>query len=311
MKFIKATFLSIAGIALLSSCGTDTGKTPKGYEFTFIKHGDGKTVEPGEVIILDMAIVDQNDSIWYDNRKGDYPEMVKIGDPSKMEFERGIAEVFRMLSKGDSIAFPMRAKDLFLFMWRMDVPEGVDPDSYFTYQIICREVFTEEQAMKFTHFRDSIHNEKEKVRLAAEEEERKKAEAELEAYNKIQLGKDTVIIDNFLKTKNVKAMRLPSGMRYVLKTSGSGPTASKGDLVNLKYTGQLLDGKEFDSGEFSFRVGNGDVIKGWDQIAMTMKKGTVLTLFIPSTLGYGRAGRNPSIGPDAILVFDLELLSIN
>jgi FKBP-type peptidyl-prolyl cis-trans isomerase len=255
--------------------------------------------------------VDQNDSAWYDNRLGDYPEMVRIADPSKMEVERGIAEVFRMLKKGDSIEFPMRAKDIFLFMWKMDTPPGVDPESEFAYRIKCREVFTEEEAMAFSRERDSIHNEKEKIRIAAEEEERKRADAELEAYNKVQIGKDTVIIDNFLKGKNVKATKLPSGMRYIMKSNGQGQTARKGDIVGMKYSGQLLDGKEIDAGEFSFRIGNGDVIPGWEQIAMSMKKGPVLTLFVPSTLAYGRAGRAPRVGPDAILVFDMELLSIN
>lgn len=310
MKIVASISLSIAAATLLWSCGGDTRTTPKGYEFKIIKAGDGKTVQPGQVIILDMAIVDANDSAWYDNRKTDYPEMIKIGDPSKMEVERGISEVFRMLSKDDSIAFTMRAKDVFLFMWRMDTPEFVDPESYFTYQIKCREVFTEEEARVFSHERDSLHEIKEKARIAAEEEQRKIAEAELEEYNKIQLGKDTVIIDNYLKGKNVKAKRLPNGLRYIIKSNGEGPFAVNGDGVNMKYSGQLLDGKEFDAGEYSFIVGNGDVVKGWDMIATNMKKGTSVTLFIPSTLAYGKGGRAPVIGPDAILVFEMELLSI-
>lgn len=307
---IITTIFSVAALLVLWSCG-DTRTTPKGYEFKVIRTGDGRTVKPGEIIILDMVIVDQNDSAWYDNRQSDYPEMIKIGDPSRMEIERGISEAFRMLSKGDSIEFPMRAKDLFLYMWKMDVPETVDPESYFTYRIKCREVFNEEEARAFTLERDSVHEVKEKARLAAEEEERLRVEAELEEYNKVQLGKDTVIIDNFLKGKNVKAKSLPSGMRYIVKSDGEGSNATQGSTVTMKYTGQLLDGKEFDAGEFTYTVGAGDVIKGWDMIAMNMKKGTTLTLFVPSTLGYGNAGRAPSIGPDAILVFELELLSIN
>ncbi len=312
MKSIATISLSIAALSLLWSCGGgDTKTTPMGYEVKFIKHGDGKIAQPGEIIILDMAIVDENDSLWYDNRKGDYPEMIRIADPSKMEVERGISEAFRMLSKGDSIAFTMRAKDIFLFMWKMDVPAFVDPESDFTYQIRCREVFNEEQAMKFVKQRDSLHNIKEEARLAAEAEQQRIADAELEAYNKVQLGKDTVIIDNYLKSRNVKANRLPNGIRYIVKSNGEGPLVKENDGVSMKYSGQLLDGKEFDAGEYSFYVGNGDVIKGWDLIATTMKKGTSITVFIPSTLAYGKAGRGSQIGPDAILVFDMELLSIN
>lgn len=309
---IRATvFLGIAALSLLWSCSNDIKTTPHGYKFKIVKAGDGKIVEPGEIIILDMAIVDENDSAWYDNRKGDYPEMVRIGDVSKKETEVGISEVFRMLSKGDSIEFVMRAKDLFLFMWKMDPPPGVDPQSSFTYRIKCREVFDELGARKFTNERDSIHAIHEKERLQREEDERRATEAETEEYNKVQVGKDTVLIDNYLKSKNVTALKLPSGLRYIIKKKGEGPKVNDGELVNMKYNGQLLDGKEFDAGEYSFVVGKRDVIAGWDMVATQMQKGMSITVFIPSTLAYGRGGRGPVIGPDAILVFDMELLSIN
>ena len=307
MKVTATIGLCVTAI-LLWSCEKKK-ETPMGYTFTVVSPGDGKTVKPGDILIIDMAIVDQNDSAWYDNRQSDYPEVIRVTDVSKMETERGIAEVFRMLSKGDSVAFPMRAKDVFLFMWRMDVPPGVDPESTFTYQVKCRDVLDEAGAREFVNTRDSIHNAKENARTAKEEELQSVTDAELAAYNEVQLGKDTLIIDNYLKSKNVKANSLPSGIRYIIKSKGEGPSPENGDIVNMKYHGQLLDGTEFDSGEYTFGVGNGDVIKGWDDIALSMKKGTVVTVFIPSTLAYQKAGRAPRIMPDAILVFDMELLS--
>lgn len=312
MRKLRASiFLCIAALTLMWSCSDNTRKTPKGYTFTVIREGDGNTVKPGEIMIVDMAIVDENDSAWYDNRNSDYPEMIRISDPSKKETERGVTEVFRMLSKGDSIELVMRAKEVFLFMWKMDTPMGVDPESNFTYRIRARDVLDEAGAIKFTHQRDSIHEIHERERLLREEEERRTMEAELEAYNKAQIAKDTLIIDTYLKSKNVSAQKHPAGLRYIVKKKGEGPKASNGDLVSMKYSGQLLDGKEFDAGEFSFVVGNGDVIGGWDLIASQMQKGTVITVFIPSTLAYGKGGRGALIGPDAVLVFDMELLAIN
>jgi FKBP-type peptidyl-prolyl cis-trans isomerase FkpA len=309
MKIRTTIFLSIAVISLLWSCNNDVKTTPKGYVFKIVKAGDGKIVQPGEIIIIDMAIVDQNDSAWYDNRKTDYPEMVQIADASKMEAERGISEIFRMLSKGDSVEFTLRAKDMFLFMWKMDPPPGVDPQSDFTYRIKAREIFSYEEGAKFIIARDSIHAIHVGERRRKEAEEQLKADSELAAYNKIQIGKDTVLIDNFLKSKNMKFSKLPSGLRFILKTKGEGPRAVKGDLVNMKYTGTFLDGKEFDAGEYNFRVGNREVIDGWDLIATDMQKGTSMTLFVPSTLAYGKGGGR--MAPDAILVFEMELLSIN
>jgi FKBP-type peptidyl-prolyl cis-trans isomerase len=192
----------------------------------------------------------------------------------------------------------------------MDPPPGVDPESDFTYHIKAREIFDYEDGQKFIAQRDSIHEIHERERIAREQEEQKRLDAELEAYNKVQIGKDTVLIDNYLKSKNVKFRKHPSGMRYILKKNGEGPHPAKGDIVSMRYNGQFLDGNEFDSGEYSFRVGNAEVIPGWDLIAPDMQKGTALTLFIPSTLAYGRGGRG-HIGPDAILVFEIELLSIN
>jgi FKBP-type peptidyl-prolyl cis-trans isomerase FkpA len=301
-RFTLFIAISICGI-MLSCSKSDERETPSGFKVTYVKKGDGNLVKPGEILIIDMAIVDANDSVWYDNRVSDYPEMVKIADESKKETETGINEAFRMLSEGDSILFSMRAKDFFPTVWKTTPPAGMDEETLFTFQISCREVLDEAGAMKFQVERDSIHRIREEERYA--ERERQMAE-----YLKEQIGQDTVIIDDYLKVKGIKASALPSGLRYVLKSKGAGETIEEGDLINVKYAGQTLDGREFDSGEYAFTVGKREVIEGWDLIAQTMKKGTSLTVFIPSTMGYGRGGRPPVIMPDAILIFDMEILSV-
>lgn len=302
MRWRTAIFYCAAAI-IVSSCDNNTRTTPNGHDYTVLKEGDGKIVKSGEVLMLDMIVVDKNDSIWYDSRDEGYPTMISISDVSETDAELGIHEAFRTLSKGDSIAFTTNAKNVFRQTWNMNVPAAVDPESDFTYRITCLDVVNEEVARKFMLKRDSIRSENEKVELAMED-------AEVKEYNKIQLGKDTIIIDNFLKGKNVRAINHPSGMRYVIKTKGTGPEPQFGDIVNIKFSGQLLDGKEFESGEVNFALGDGDVIKAWDYIASSMKKGTSLTLFVPSSLAYGRGGRPPLVGADAILVYDMELLSI-
>ncbi len=300
----------IASLTVLVSCGPETKQTPTGYKFSMVKNGDGKVAKPGEVVIVSLAIVDSKDSIWYDNRKTDYPEMVKIQDETAKAGEFGIAESFRMLSKGDSVAFPMKAKDIFTMVWRMPVPTYVDPESLFTFQMKCVDIMDDSAAMKFRAKCDSIHNEKEKVRYAEEMKAAAAREAELTAYYKEQLGKDTVIIDNWLKNKNVKALRTASGLRYVIKKQGSGASPVTGDFCNVRYSGQLLDGKEFDAGEIPFPANQGAVIKGWDEIILLMKPGMALTVYIPSPLAYGKFGSPPAIMPDAILMFDMELIDI-
>jgi peptidylprolyl isomerase len=109
------------------------------------------------------------------------------------------------------------------------------------------------------------------------------------------------------------AISTPSGLKYVVVAEGSGQTPEKGAYVTVHYTGKLLNGKKFDSSydrkkPIDFPVGKGQVIKGWDEALLGMKKGEKRVLIIPPHLGYGPSGRGP-IPPNATMVFDVELVS--
>jgi peptidylprolyl isomerase len=111
----------------------------------------------------------------------------------------------------------------------------------------------------------------------------------------------------------------PSGLRIIDVKLGSGPVPHAGQTVTVNYTGWLYidgkKGKKFDSsldrGEpFSFTLGQGDVIKGWDEGLATMHVGGKRTLIIPPDLGYGATGAGGAIPPGATLIFDIDLLSV-
>jgi FKBP-type peptidyl-prolyl cis-trans isomerase len=96
---------------------------------------------------------------------------------------------------------------------------------------------------------------------------------------------------------------------------GKGREAKTGDTVRVHYTGTLMSGKKFDSsldrGEpFEFKLGEGQVIKGWDQGVVGMKVGGKRKLTIPWDLAYGEAGNPPTIPPKAALKFDVELIEV-
>jgi FKBP-type peptidyl-prolyl cis-trans isomerase FklB len=104
---------------------------------------------------------------------------------------------------------------------------------------------------------------------------------------------------------------LPSGLQYKVLVAGTGPKPASTDSVVCNYKGTLLDNTEFDSsykrGPATFGVGG--VIKGWTEALQLMPVGSKWQLFIPADLAYGERGRDP-IGPNATLIFELELLSI-
>ena len=107
----------------------------------------------------------------------------------------------------------------------------------------------------------------------------------------------------------------PSGLKYVDQVVGTGEVAVAGKTVNVHYTGWLENGKKFDSSvdrgqPFSFPLGAGRVIKGWDEGVQGMKIGGKRKLTIPSDLGYGPRGAGGVIPPNATLIFDVELLGV-
>jgi FKBP-type peptidyl-prolyl cis-trans isomerase FkpA len=102
----------------------------------------------------------------------------------------------------------------------------------------------------------------------------------------------------------------------VTLTPGKGPVAKPGDKVSVHYVGTLTDGKKFDSSRdrnqpFQFTLGQGQVIKGWDEGVAGMKVGEKRKLTIPPAMAYGPQGRPPVIPPNSTLIFEVELMAIN
>src|SRR5579859_562800 len=122
--------------------------------------------------------------------------------------------------------------------------------------------------------------------------------------------------DDFHETGETQTQTLPSGLDYADLVEGSGATAAAGQSVTVHYTGWLTDGRKFDSSRdrgqpFAFRLGGGQVIRGWDEGVQGMKVGGKRKLTIPAELGYGARGAGGVIPPNATLVFEVELLGVN
>jgi hypothetical protein len=143
------------------------------------------------------------------------------------------------------------------------------------------------------------------------------------------LGRLRRLVERVLAETATETVRHPSGgprplgaptastVRFTIidSVTGSGRAAKSGDTVTVHYRGRLLDGTEFDSsyrkhGPFTFTLGSGLVIQGWEQGLLGMRVGGRRKLTIPPELGYGNHGEGTSIPPNSVLIFDMELLSI-
>jgi FKBP-type peptidyl-prolyl cis-trans isomerase len=135
---------------------------------------------------------------------------------------------------------------------------------------------------------------------------------------KIKASRITNHHENFSKTSSIRTRLVPICI-YNMKTeklkTGTGTQAKAGQTVEVHYTGWLTDGTKFDSSldrndPFSFVLGTGQVIRGWDQGVATMRVGDKVRLTIPPELAYGSQGFPGAIPPNSTLIFEVELLSV-
>lgn len=160
-----------------------------------------------------------------------------------------------------------------------------------------KTLMTEDEARATLTKLQADMRQKQMEKMQVEGEANKKEGAEFLAANKAKAG----------------VVTLPSGLQYKIVSNGTGPKPVAKDTVVCNYRGTLINGKEFDS---SYKRGEpatfpvSGVIKGWTEALQLMPVGSKWQLFVPADLAYGERGPSPDIGPNATLIFDVELLSI-
>jgi FKBP-type peptidyl-prolyl cis-trans isomerase len=152
--------------------------------------------------------------------------------------------------------------------------------------------------------------------VSVKSQDQLKKEAEEKAARQVSV--DDSLLQDYFKKNNIKPEKTASGLYYTIAIPGSGETAKVGEQVTVNYTGKTLDGNVFDSNidpkfqhvqPFQFILGQGHVIKGWDEGLTYFKKGTQGTLYIPSGLAYGERSPSPAIPASAVLIFDINVLN--
>ena len=282
----------ISLIFILISCVDKEKVLDNGIELKYFKNGNGEEIKDGQIVMINLQYFDYDGNELL-NKVGNDP--VVLQKDSSWENNGIIYEVIDNLVKGDSVFFQLTTEQFF-----KNAPQSVEvPDSVKNKLI---SFYTGVQdVMSQSEFEDYQRVQYEKM------------QQEMEQQNENQLSIDLELIDNYLKENNIDAMKSESGLHYVITKKGNGDNASAGDNVTVHYTGMLLNGEKFDSSldrnqPFSFQLGQGMVIRGWDEGITYFNKGASGTLYIPSTLGYGSSGAGGVIPPNAILIFEIQVL---
>ena len=287
----KICYITILFFTLFS-CVDREKVLDNGVELKYFKNGSGQEIEDGQIVMINLQYFDYDGNELL-NKVGNDP--VVLQKDSSWESSGIIYNVIDNLVKGDSVFFQLTTEQFF-----KNAPQSVEvPDSVKNKMIsfYCGI----QDVMSQNEFEDFQRIQYEKM------------QQEMEQQSNDQLSIDLELIDNYLKENNITAKSAESGLRYVITKMGSGENAAPGDNVTVHYTGMLLNGEKFDSSldrnqPFSFQLGQGMVIRGWDEGITYFNKGSEGTLYSPSTLGYGASGAGGVIPPNAVLIFEIQVL---
>ncbi|HTM65564.1 MAG TPA: FKBP-type peptidyl-prolyl cis-trans isomerase [Flavipsychrobacter sp.] len=283
-----------AFVLTLNACKSDGGfqKTEHGIQYKIVKDEKGPTANIGDYVEMHMKAVykgdDGKDSTLFDSRQMNNNKPMEVPLPAPA-YKGDFVEALTKLSAGDSAIIRMSVDSL-KKQSGGQIPEFMKSGHFIEYNVTMVAVKSQQQMQQ-----------------------------EQEKHATEQKTKDEQILQDYFTKNNLHPSKTPEGVYYIIEKEGTGPTPQPGQAVTVKYTGSTLDGKIFDSNvdpamghaePFTFEVGRGAVIQGWDIGVSVLKKGTKAKLFIPSGMAYGQQSPSPAIPQDAILAFDIEVLKI-
>jgi len=249
------------------------------YKYLY-KSNDSVSAQLGEFMILRVKYTTENDSVLFSTDDLNKPLMLKLDEPSHKggSIEDGLS----IMHIGDSMRFWVDAKSFFEKTRRVPLPDGVKPKSKIIFDV------------KFQGIVPHAEVEKENVKKKTQEE---------------------VLLDDFIRTNNIKIKSLPDGLYIIPLKKGAGEKPKKGKMVAIHYQAYLLNGRKFDSTvdrhePFEFEIGKGDVIAGLEEAVLTMKIGERIKIIIPSSLAYADKGYGKTIPPFSTLIFEVQLLDV-
>jgi len=318
MKRLNYLSLIVAVLTLTVACNKVSYKKTKTGLLYKIYPGNGKDslAKLGNVVKFQVT-AKLNDSLIYTS----YGKMPAYELISEQGNDYHVRELFPMMRKGDS-AVSVQMVDT-LFRKGPEVQQQLSfakrGDRIIT-SIYILEVFKVDSIARADF---NAEMEKDKPRQAKEQEEQmakmkkeakeKQDKEDLELEKSGEIAKELKEIEALLASKNINAQKTGKGTYVYIQEKGTGPQAASGKYLTVKYTGKLLDtDSTFQSNAYSFKLGDQEVIRGWDEGLQLFNKGGKGTLFVPGFLAYG-ANPNPGspFKPFQALKFDVEILEVS
>ena len=311
---MRNLILLICSLLFIMSCDRISyRKTPGGMPYQIFPSKSGKSIEKGNFVKINF-VQKINDSVYTDTH-GKMPAYRRVNETS---YPYDISELWTKLKSGDSV---ITVQMMDTFMKRN--PEGIPPqfkkgDRVISYVKIL-DVFANDSLARLDNDiemkRDEPRRKKEMAEQAAKAEQERKeqmAKDEAELKSSGEMDRELKEMQNYLASKKITAQKTGRGTFVQISEPGNGPSILAGDTLTVKYTGRKFVGDSvFQSSTYTFPVGKGQVIPGWDEGLLLFKKGGKGTIFIPGFLAYGK---NPPPGspfkPFEALIFDVEIVDV-
>lgn len=293
----------LVSASTLTSCKKTKVTSVDGIEYTYVKEGNEKAPN-GEFLLYNFEVLTASDSVLISTDDNPYPGYMQAND--SMPIKNGMDEIFLNLRKGDSIAFESTAKIIF----GQNSPPFLKEDDIIKVRLGAFEIMNEEALQAYF---DKV--------MAAEEVKRSERSVQ-------RLVEEDKMIQDYIKEKGLDAKKTESGLYYVIEKEGTGEPVSPGATMHVNYAGYLLNGSLFDTSIESVArannaftegrpyeplpvsVGMGQVIPGWDEGLLLLKKGSKGKFIIPSPLGYGENAMGDKIPSNSVLVFDVDVADV-
>jgi FKBP-type peptidyl-prolyl cis-trans isomerase len=267
-----------------------------GYQYKFIRRGDGPEFKNNHYLMMNMDYYYEDDSLLFAYTDKNVPVSMQYID-TLWDLSGQIYRGLKRMKVGDSAIFIVNCANLYEVSFHTDIPYGLNPNSDITFYVGVSGMLSPEEFRLW------------QANLIVDRQEAIKRKREQQFFEDISL------IDLYMESSGIIPMELESGIRFFKIREGNGIKPEKGDRVVIHYTGYLLDGSKFHSSydnqePFEYTFGVGNVIQGWDKGVAQMSVGSKYTFYLPSTLAYGEQGMGEMVGPNTVVVFDIELLDI-